>query len=862
MRKKEDFSYNSPQEMYQDNKLKKILGPLDYQSAMLEAYMKKINSKNIALELPTGSGKTLIGLLIAEYRRRKNKEKVLFLCPTTQLVNQVVEQATKKYGINVLSFCGKQKEYSQNDKSKFSMAEAVGVTTYSSFFASHSFFDDVDVVIMDDVHSSEDYIISNWTIRINGDEKVLFDRLVSLLRPHISENDYINLLDDRCSLENEIWSDIVPSPIIAEIINEIYTILSSSIESGTSNYYAFNRIRENLQDCNFILSNHCILIRPWIAPTMTHIPFENLKQRVLMSATLGKNGELERITGIEKITRLPIVNDWDKKGIGRKFFVFPDLSFDKSMQWSVVECLQAICKKSVFLVPDRRSREEIKNYFEENLQKIAVYDARDIEKSKSCFIDCEDATVILANRFDGVDFTNDECRLLFIVNLPRTTNAQEKFLIYKMGASKLYEERIRTRIVQAVGRCSRNASDYSIVCILGDTVQNYLTKPDKLNKYSPELRAEIQFGLDNSFECKSIDEIKENAIAFLNRTEEWQMADEHIVSLRNEYCNEEDSIEEVNRRLQETAIEEVKFQYAIWRKDYKNAFEYVSKIIELLNHTKLKGYKSYWQITLGILAYNLNVEGKEEYRLKGCSNIEEAIRNSNGVSWLPRLLEKIYGVISESVTNVDDYFDEIIGGIENTFSKIHSVAKLEERINDILTALNSEDGEKFERGHKELGTLLGYISENPETQGAPDPYWIVKGKLAIVSEDKIYKKKNEAVKAIPICDVRESASHKTWMIERVENLSPSTKIVSIFITTSDTIEEEARMYADDIYYVSRENFVKWATDALSVIRNLWSSFTDLGDFEWREAAHLLFKQRKITPKDYLEFITENKLRDI
>ena len=52
------------------------------------------------------------------------------------------------------------------DKSSYLMAEAIGVTTYSSFFALHSFFEDVDVIIMDDVHSCEDYIMSNWTIQI------------------------------------------------------------------------------------------------------------------------------------------------------------------------------------------------------------------------------------------------------------------------------------------------------------------------------------------------------------------------------------------------------------------------------------------------------------------------------------------------------------------------------------------------------------------------------------------------------------------------------------------------------------------------------------------------------------------------
>lgn len=117
----------------------KIMGPLDYQAAMLDLYIKNVDKKTVALELPTGSGKTLVGLLIGEYRRRKNKEKVLFLCPTNQLVHQVVEQSNLKYGLKAIAFCGKQKDYLPKDKSSYLMAEAIGVTTYSSFFALHSF---------------------------------------------------------------------------------------------------------------------------------------------------------------------------------------------------------------------------------------------------------------------------------------------------------------------------------------------------------------------------------------------------------------------------------------------------------------------------------------------------------------------------------------------------------------------------------------------------------------------------------------------------------------------------------------------------------------------------------------------------
>ena len=116
-----------------------------------------------------------------------------------------------------------------------------------------------------------------------------------------------------------------------------------------------------------------------------------------MSATLGRSGELERITGIEKIFRLPIVNDWDKKGLGRKFFTFPDLSLGEEEQGNVIMALQNLCKKSVFLVPDSLSAETIKQFYEDNLKEVKVFEAKDIEKSKQSFVDISEATVILAN---------------------------------------------------------------------------------------------------------------------------------------------------------------------------------------------------------------------------------------------------------------------------------------------------------------------------------------------------------------------------------------------------------------------------------------------------------------------------------
>ena len=52
---------------------------------------KHLRSADVAIELPTGAGKTIPGLLIAEWRRIFSGHRVLYACPTQQLARQVAE---------------------------------------------------------------------------------------------------------------------------------------------------------------------------------------------------------------------------------------------------------------------------------------------------------------------------------------------------------------------------------------------------------------------------------------------------------------------------------------------------------------------------------------------------------------------------------------------------------------------------------------------------------------------------------------------------------------------------------------------------------------------------------------------------
>ena len=262
----------------------------------------------------------------------------------------------------------------------------------------------------------------------------------------------------------------------------------------------------------------------------------------------------------------------------------------------------------------------------------------------------------------------------------------------------------------------------------------------------------------------------------------------------------------------------------------------------------------------GCMAYYLFKDGQAEYKTSGIQCLSDAVKENMGIRWLPGLSEKLFFAKSEDVKDTD-FFVDCIEKIESIFTLLPTLQKTEKKIESILRDLNSSNGNEFERGHKGLGELLGFISENPNSTGAPDPYWIINENNLIVSEDKIYEEK-EQVKKVPISDVSEAGRHKAWIVEHEKRITKGANVYTILITNSDGIDDEARIYADDIYYVNRKEYVDWAVKALTVIRSVWNTFSGEGESEWREAVHKEFIIAGITPKDYLNFVCNKKLKDI
>jgi hypothetical protein len=499
-----------------------------------------------------------------------------------------VQQAEQQYGLNVHGFVGSKRDFDAAAKADYQAARRIAVTTYSALFNIAPFFDSPNVIICDDAHASENYIASMWSLSIrrnDNEHAALHAALANLFQPLFDATDFgrlIGEIDD--NLADAAWVEKLPTPAFASIASEFVGIVDQHVGPIEDLRYTWRLLRDNLHACHVYLTPQQIYVRPLIPPTWTHTPFTAARQRIYMSATLGEGGDLERLTGRPNITRLPVPPGWDRQGIGRRFFIFPEMTLTADETDELRQTLMQRVPRSVVLVPNDRTKDEVVQ--EARSLGITTFDAAAIEESKAEFVTATGAAAVFANRYDGIDFPGDECRLLFLDGLPRTTNPQERFFVAKMGANALLQGRIQTRVVQAVGRCTRSLQDYSAVVVTGSELTDYLNSPVRLSFLHPELQAELDFGARQSTNV-SITDLVENFDIFLDAA--WEGVNRQILAKRDAATQATPS---GVGQLQAVVTAEINYQKNLWQKHYEGAVENAGQVLAALTDPSLQGYRA------------------------------------------------------------------------------------------------------------------------------------------------------------------------------------------------------------------------------------------------------------------------------
>jgi hypothetical protein len=831
-------SHASAAQLFLDLPRRKYSGLLDHQGQMLRMYGEQaLESPDVALQLPTGSGKTLVGLLIAEWRRRKFGERVVYLCPTRQLVNQVAEEGNTKYGLEIDAFTGPVNTFDPGAKGRYLSAGRVAVTVYSHLFNANPFFKGADVIILDDAHAAENYVGKMWTVLVDRFSKKhpgLFVSLAAALRPAMDPYFHARLTAGARSPSDYGWVDKISSPALLTVAGEIRAILDEH-DADPEVLFPWRQLADNLPACHVYVSVNQILIRPLIPPTWTHEPFNGGKQRIYMSATLGIGGDLERLTGRRTIKRLPIPEGWDRQGIGRRFFVFPSMSLDEKQAAALRLQLMKEAGRSLVLVPTDQMERAVADEVDAEL-KFPTFSAADIEVTKSNFVSSPEAVAVVANRYDGIDFPGDDCRLLFIEGLPQAVNLQERFLMSRMGALALFNDRVQTRVLQAVGRCTRGLNDYSAVVVSGGELTDYLVDKRHRRHFHPELQAEIEFGVAQSTDM-SMATIVENFRVFLRHDMEWEDANKDILTVRDK------SVQEALPAMQELAASvkaEIRYQESMWQGDYQQAFDHAREVLTEVKSPELKGYRALWHYLAGSAAHLAAGPSSGGFAAAARDQFARARDAAKGLPWLVGLSQ----YESAPPSAGDSRNASVLRQIERVERQLAALGVTHgrgyaKREREVLEGL--ADPASFEQAQRMLGEMLGFTAGKIEDDASPDPWWMADDRV-IVFEDHA-----GATSPNPLIDAkkaRQAASHAAWIRMHVPEAKEA-RVLPVLVTPATKATKGAAPSLTEVAYWPLDEFRHWAHQAMGVLRAVRTSFTAEGDLDWRVKAAEQFEQAGI-----------------
>lgn len=451
-------------------------------------------------------------------------------------------------------------------------------------------------------------------------------------------------------------------------------------------------------------------------------------------------------------------------------------------------------------------------------KEFQIMGPQDIEETLDAFTSKSKAILLLANRYDGIDLPGDTCHVLVIYGLPAAVNLQERFLWARLGLTAVLKDRIRTRITQAVGRCTRNSTDYALVLMAGATLFDFCIKHENRIELHPELRAEIDFGLDNSE--RALDELTSLINIFLNKDPSWSTAEEDITKRRDESIASPPSYVET---LRSVVGLEVEYQYNLWKEDYEKSLENATQIIDKLAGDELAGYRALWNYFAGCSAFLYGtLTEKAEMIQTAADRFNRASQANKTVSWFARLAHELdTKKIEPRKTLVNIIAAE---AINNYLMSLGTVgAKFDKVTIECRKNIDTSDSDNFDRALTELGKMLGFDAEKPEGAGVPDSVWKIGGEYVLLFESKSDETPADAI-SIRTC--RQAQGHQEWLKSR-PFFTQNARIFTIIISTRKWLDKDALPHASGLFYQHIEDTRKLFYDVEGCLRNIRSKSPDL-----------------------------------
>ncbi len=847
--KKVQQQFDSPEEMSLRGALPRTTDAVSslwiHQGDVLRAYAERHqNVADLALELPTGTGKTLPGLLVAEWVRRKAEGPVLYAAPTKQLAHQVLGTARNE-GVPARLLVGSHHNWSAADESDVEGGEAIAITTYSSIFNSSPKLPEPRLIVLDDAHAGEQFVGEQYGVTIGRYKaEPVYLAVLDALKPFLS-----GLQIQRLQGMPDPGAHHQVRLILPAVVPAALQKLDATLAQLPDPYkFQFAMIRSGLAACCVYLSYGGIQVRPMIPPTFENKVFSRAVQRVYLSATLGGGGELERAFGRSEITRMPLPTKTPPRS-GRRLFVFPDLVKGGDAATLTKQVVGLTDKALVLSQTTSDQAEQAARTLAGD--GVPLFDKSDVERGLATFAKAPAGVLGLANRYDGMDLPGNDCRIVVLDGKPDAVSLQEKFLSERAEASAALSERLRTRIVQGAGRCTRGPNDYAVVVVRGQDITRYFSRSDNQTALEPEFQAEVQFGWDNS-KGKDASDIIDNVRTFLEHDAEWRENGEPLVA---EFREEATRIDAPGAAaLGESAKLEVEAWKLAFGEDWIAASQTLEEAARVVGRggEATRGYRGVLLYVAGVWLH-LGAQS-EAHRGHIRKLVRDAAKASVRGTWLKELKE-LPGADAVTLTAADSVaVNKIVARLTGQLKP----DKIKQELGAMREALDQESAPEYERALSTMGTFLGADAAKPAGQGRCDSTWRWDTALWMTLEAK---SEELADGLLPLKDIRQANTQLDHMAsDQAMDHAPAGSPTVIVSDRLSVDPEHAVVANQNVYLTSTDVVSQIAGDVQAVWADLLATAARQPGHTLRGYVQDALSENGCLPTQVIDRLTQDRIR--
>ena len=701
------------------------------QSKVLEEWFKRRNEKDLVVKLPTGGGKTLVGLLIAKSLLNEHNEPVIYLASTNQLVAQIFQKANE---YPFFSDSAVIYHRSSDFPDSFLSGKSILICTYNALFNSLSKFGvkgDIkevikpSAIILDDAHVAFSTVRNSFTITIDRQPGNLEDYqyITNLFRNTFSNLGRLGTFDDVVKgTEQNIVLD-VPYWDWLQQSEQVRQYLSNKQEKFR---FVWAFLRDNFDYCYCLISSKAVAITP-LFPLVDMIPtFADCPRRIFMSATINDDSAIVRTFDANRESvEKPIASE-SSVGVGERMILVPEwMNFDFKEKEYVPKILRDLAKSisqkhklgTVILVPSDTASKEWKDIatLADSTDKVAAW-VKKLQEGSSY------GPVVFANRYDGIDLQGDSCRLLILDGLPRGSNEYDSYLASIFVGGFAFNSTLAQRIEQGMGRGARGTDDYCVVIITDKKLTAWLSRTANVKFLTNTTLAQFQMGEEISRDINNKNDFINTVMRCLDRDTDWMKyyAEELSAKLYDfAQIGQQNSLSISHASMERKVFKLLRNKY------FDKAINTLENYWEQTNEIDLLT-KGWLEQLAARIAYHFGKEDlAQRYQRSAYSNNPSLLCPKSSIVYVPLPIPS-----QQSKAIVDCLYEY--------YPRRGFISNFEEVVSHLVPEASTN---QFEQALADLGILLGFVTQRPESiyKQGPDVLWLVEDNIGLIIEAKSHK---------------------------------------------------------------------------------------------------------------------------